>query len=199
MAAAMPSASASPGAAAPGTLLKLRLAGFAQLFNSLDPAPFRQRELDSEAANYIVDWAGEAPARQPLALQLVLDGDDVDATEAAAVPAAVHDYFRRRAAARRKQVRRLLREGRISLYVAITFILIATALAQWLVAVLPTGRHTTILYESIVVICWVAMWRPAGIFLYDWWPLMSDARLYDRLSTMAVSVTTEGASTSSAA
>jgi len=185
-AATTPGRAAAPDSPAPEGVLKLRLSGFRQLFNSLDPAPFHQRELDSEAAKYIFDWASEAPARQPLTLQLVLDSGQTDPDEAAAVPSAVQDYFRRRAAARRKEVRRLMREGRISLCVAIGFILIATALAQWLVAVLPSGRHTTILYESIVVICWVAMWRPAGIFLYDWWPLVVDARLYDRLAVMPV-------------
>ncbi len=195
----MSTSPASPGAAAPGTLLKLRLSGLPQLFSSLDPAPFHQRELDGNAASYIFDWAGEAPSRLPLALQLVLDAGSVDPNEAAAVPLAVHDYFRRRAAARRKEVRKLLRVGRISLWVAIAFILVASAAAQWLAAVLPTGRHATIIYESIVVACWVAMWRPVGIFLYDWWPLLADARLYDRLSRMAVSVTTDGAAASGSA
>lgn len=195
----MSTPSAAHGAATPDTLLKLRLSGFPQLFSSLDPAPFHERELDSEAASYIFEWASEAPARQPLALQLVLDAGHVDPAEAAAVPDAVHDFFRRRAAARRKEVRKLLRIGRISLWVAIAFILIASAVAQWLGNVLPTGRHATLVQESIIVACWVAMWRPAGIFLYDWWPLIADARLYDRLGQMAVSVTSEGAAASGTA
>lgn len=195
----MSTTTASPGAAAPGTLLKLRLSGFSQLFSSLDPAPFHERELDSEAASYIFDWACDAPSRQPLALQLVLGADKIDPVEAAAVPSAVHDFFKRRAASRRKEVRMLMRNGRISLLVAVVFIMIASAIAQWLGGVMPDGRYQTLVKESIVVACWVAMWRPAGIFLYDWWPLVEDARLYDRLSEMSVGVTADGTAASGAA
>jgi hypothetical protein len=35
---------------------------------------------------------------------------------------------------------------------------------------------------------WVAMWRPLEVFLYDWWPIRAEARLFDRLSAMAVRV-----------
>jgi len=32
----------------------------------------------------------------------------------------------------------------------------------------------------------VALWRPLEIFLYDWWPIRAEARLYDRLGEMDV-------------
>jgi hypothetical protein len=34
----------------------------------------------------------------------------------------------------------------------------------------------------------VAMWRPLEVFLYDWWPIRAEARLFDRLSTMPVRI-----------
>jgi hypothetical protein len=39
-----------------------------------------------------------------------------------------------------------------------------------------------------VIGAWVALWRPMEIFLYDWWPMLKDARLYDRLGRIDVSV-----------
>jgi hypothetical protein len=38
-----------------------------------------------------------------------------------------------------------------------------------------------------VIGAWVALWRPIEIFLYDWWPVRSEARLFDRLSQIDVS------------
>ena len=35
---------------------------------------------------------------------------------------------------------------------------------------------------------WVALWRPLEIFLYDWWPVLGEARLFDRLSAMPVQI-----------
>jgi hypothetical protein len=34
----------------------------------------------------------------------------------------------------------------------------------------------------------VAMWRPLEVFLYDWWPIRAEARLFERLSAMPVSI-----------
>jgi len=52
------------------------------------------------------------------------------------------------------------------------------------------GRYNygRFLHESIVIGAWVALWRPMEIFLYDWWPILGAARLYDRLSAMRVQV-----------
>lgn len=68
-------ASSEPLAAGQGTAdarteLELYLAETRQLFNSMDPAPFRERDLDPKAAAYIIDWAREAPSGR--VLQIVL-------------------------------------------------------------------------------------------------------------------------------
>jgi len=49
-------------------------------------------------------------------------------------------------------------------------------------------RLAAILRESFLIGGWVAMWRPLEIFLYDWWPILAEARLYDRLSAMPVRI-----------
>jgi hypothetical protein len=58
------------------------------------------------------------------------------------------------------------------------------------VAAGPThgGRMSDVLREGLTVAGWVAMWRPMEIFLYSWWPLVGDRRLYDRLSRMPVTL-----------
>ena len=40
---------------------------------------------------------------------------------------------------------------------------------------------------------WVALWRPLEIFLYDWWPIRAEARLFDRLAASRVELVTPGA------
>jgi hypothetical protein len=32
------------------------------------------------------------------------------------------------------------------------------------------------------------MWRPLEVFLYDWWPILAEVRLLDRLSRMPVRI-----------
>lgn len=35
---------------------------------------------------------------------------------------------------------------------------------------------------------WVAMWRPLEVFLYQWWPIRADIRLFERLGRMPVRI-----------
>ncbi len=183
--------SAAPAAGAraaetAGSVLELRLADAQHLFDTMDPAPFRERDLDPKAATYIVDWAQEQPARAPLALVVHLGNRDVGA----AVPLddAVHEYFRRRAVAARRRLRKLFRTGRVSLFIGLVFLSVAIVVGEMIGGVFSKARYGRLIEESLVIGGWVALWHPLGIFLYDWWPIGAEARLYDRLSTMDVSV-----------
>ena len=49
-------------------------------------------------------------------------------------------------------------------------------------------RFAGVARESLLIGGWVAMWRPLEVFLYDWWPIRAEARLFDRLSAMTVRI-----------
>ena len=59
----------------PATAIKIEinLSRLPQLFNSLDPSPFLERDLDRDAEDYIVGSAEEASLQHPLALVIHLD------------------------------------------------------------------------------------------------------------------------------
>ncbi len=50
------------------------------------------------------------------------------------------------------------------------------------------AAYATLVKESLIVSGWVALWRPAEIFLHEWWPILGEARLYDRLVAMPVTL-----------
>ena len=51
--------------------IEIRVDEVSQLFNTLDPFPFHERDLDSDAEEYIVGWAREV-AHQGGALSIVV-------------------------------------------------------------------------------------------------------------------------------
>ena len=173
--------------AAAGTL-QLYLGELRQLFDSLDPAPFRERDLDPKAAEYIVDSAREAPAGAALALQVQLGREPASAAAAALLRDAVREYFERRAASRRRELRLLFRRGRLSLLIGVVFLAATLALAQWLGELTEPVGYAKLVIESLIIAAWVALWVPAEIFLYEWWPILADAKLFDRLAAMPVSL-----------
>jgi hypothetical protein len=188
LAAAAPAAGSAGAGDARGAVLELHVAEVRQLFNAMDPAPFRERDLDPNAETYIVGWAREIPAGQPLGLVVHLGREAATPDNAALLRDAVHEYFRQRALAARRQLRQLFRVGRISLLIGLAFLGGAILLGELVAGLVAKESYGSIIKESFVIGGWVALWRPLEIFLYDWWPILSEARLLDRLAAMDVQV-----------
>lgn len=159
-----------------------------QLFNSLDPTPFRERDLDPRAEEFIAGWASELHTDMPLGLVVHVDGPAPAAADVAVLREAVREFFKQRAAATRRRLRQLLRVGRTSLLIGIAALGASIGLGDLLANLLTDGRFGGVLRESFLIGGWVAMWRPLEVFLYDWWPIRAEARLFDRLSELAVRV-----------
>ena len=161
-------------------VLELRVTELKQLFDSLDPAPFRHRDLDPRAVEFIVEWARELRTDAPLCLALRIEQGG-SSEDAAVAEQAVSEYFRNRARAARRQLHELLRNGRISLAIGLAFMALALVVSD-----LMSEYRFGFVRESVVIGGWVALWRPIEIFLYDWWPIRAEARLFDRLGACRV-------------
>jgi hypothetical protein len=177
-----------PTGAARSGVLNLYLSDPRRLFNSMDPAPFRERDLDPAAAAYIVDWAEERPKGQPLGMVVHLGSGSAADAETSLIGDSVHEYFQRRAVATRRQLYQQLRLGRVSLLIALMFLAVVIIVGEWLAVSVARERTAALIEDSLVIGAWVALWRPLEIFLYDWWPIRDEARLFDRLGVMDVSV-----------
>ncbi len=167
--------------------IEIRVGELKQLFNSIDPSPFREKDLDPAAEEFIVEWAREAHRSAELELVIHTDRPADAASGPAQIADAVHEFFSARAKATRSKLRVTFRNGRISLLIGIVCLTVSvgagTLVEGWLAGMQAAG----LVRESLLIGGWVAMWRPLETFLYDWWPIRAEARLYDRLSKMPVS------------
>ena len=168
------------------TVIEVRVSELLQLFNSIDPAPFRERDLDPAVEEFIVDWSREAPTNAPLALLVRIDRPANSADGADVVREAIHEFFAQRAIAARRRLRRLFRYGRISLVIGLAVLTIFLVAAQFVFRRTGSTALSGVFHESLLIGGWVAMWRPLEVFLYDWWPIRAESRLFDRLARMPV-------------
>lgn len=167
--------------------IELRLRELNQLFDSFDPAPFHEKDLDRDAEEFIVGWAREYAAGTPLVFRLHLPRDQQRLEPERTVREAVEHYFAYRADLARLEVRRILQQGRASLGVGVVFLAVCTALRQPLRG-FGDGEWVHVLQEGLLIVGWVAMWRPLELLLYDWWPVLRRKRTYESLSRMQVEV-----------
>ena len=179
-------------------LIEVHVAELKQLFNAMDPSPFRQKDLDPNAEEFIVAWARELPGDARLALLVHLDRAAGQEDEPAILRDAIKEFFSYRSDMTRRKLRQLFRVGRVSLLIGLGFLAASIGLGDMIVTVATDQPIGDIVSESLLIGGWVAMWRPLEIFLYDWWPIRSEVRLFGRLSKMPVRLTYGATATSDA-
>jgi len=163
--------------------VELRLDRISRLYNSLDPAPFHEKELEAAADEYIVGSAEDVGGR-PFRLVIMLPQDELARPEAAQIPVSIRNHFALRERNEHRRLRAEWHRGRISLLIGLAF-LAACLLAREL---LTTSETTTtrILDEGLLIVGWVAMWGPLDVFLYGWWPIAGRRRLYADLARLDI-------------
>ncbi|MCC6201429.1 MAG: hypothetical protein IT494_00315 [Gammaproteobacteria bacterium] len=167
-------------------LIELRLQSIGRLYNSLDPSPFHERDLDRDAEQFIVSWAQEYPLRQPLRLRIHFDRPPEPAGEIERIADSVHHFFAYRSTLNRLDLRRLVYEGWISRVIGLLFLTSCILIAHTLVR--GGSVVSLVLREGLTLVGWVAMWRPLDICLYRWWPIRRLGRIYDKLASVPIEI-----------
>lgn len=172
----------------PKNLIEIRVEELAQLFHTLDPFPFREKDLDQEAEEYIVSWARELPGREPIRIAVHIPEGKAQARDSRALKEAFGRYFSGRAVAVQRDLNELFRVGRRSLAIGVPILIGCLVLAQLTAGYLVEAPSKRLVEESFLILGWVANWRPLEIFLYDWWPLAHRRDLYQRLAAASVEI-----------
>lgn len=167
-------------------LVEVRLADTRALFNSLDPAPFIEKDLDSDAEDYIVDTVQDFPLAVPLKLVIYLPAEKLAGEHAGSIPEAIRNYFEYRAHHADMKLRFMLLRGRTSLLIGLLFLFSCIAARELLGGLLQAGLLYDIIEEGLLICGWVAMWRPIQIYLYDWWPIRRMRRCFDKIRQMPI-------------
>ena len=169
--------------------IDLRLHSVRQLFQSFDPAPFHDKDLDPAAVAYIVARAKEQASDESLTMTVELPPEQSGDEETGGVPQAIRGYFEWREEMAWREMRERLAEGRRAIGIGIAFLAVC-GITRELLALHTGGPWFGWIGEGLTIIGWIAMWHPVDIFLYRWWPIRREALLYRRLAAMDVRVLT---------
>jgi hypothetical protein len=169
----------------PSVELKLRTPR--QLFDERDPAPFRERDLDDDAARYIHASFRELDDPKSARLSLYFESLGELEERPHEIERAIHAFYRFEAETKRRELKDTFRHGFISLGIGLVFLFICTAIAQATKSS-EGNLFTTMLHEGSFVVWWVSMWKPISIFLYDWWPIKESVDTYDMLANMQIDI-----------
>ncbi len=159
----------------------------AQLFDSRDPAPYRERDLDDNLVTYILSSAQEFSLNTAIKLKVLISAAGVPGAECESIATSIHNYFTYEEDLAKSQLRKVFRDGRLFLLIGLATLFVCFLASNFVEAnfefnVKPFVR------EGLLISGWVAMWRPIEVFLYDWWPIRERIRLLEKLSRIEIEV-----------
>ncbi len=168
-------------------LIEITLSSVMQLFNSFDPAPFHEKELDSAAEHYIVETVKDFPKKTEFRIIIYLPADIALSERARKIPHAIHNHFAYRVLVQDRKFRMRFRHGRGTLIIGLTFLAIAL-FARQAVSHMNDLLYAQVFADALLIIGWAAMWEPITVLLYELWPIIQQKHIYEKISTMEIEI-----------
>ena len=122
-------------------------------------------------------------ARKDIELEITIIDGQLDGREEE-IANGLLSHFEYREWQTDRQLRKLFREGRISLVIGIAALAGFNAVSRVIGS--SSNPVVEVIHEGFVVLGWVSMWKPLEILLYDWWPIRHERRACQRLADATI-------------
>ena len=103
--------------------------------------------------------------------------------------AALHRYCDARVEQSRRELESVKKKGPRALTYSLIIIAIGLTLAGLLInSNILSDTFRVLLSNGLTIFAWVALWEPAGNYLYEWMPLARNKRMYQLLKGLELSL-----------
>ena len=168
-------------------LIEIKLTSIMQLFNSFDPAPFHEKELDSAAEHYIIDTVKDFPSKTQFKIIIYLPSDLANSDRGRSIGQAVQNHFEYKMLVADRKFRQHFKHGRTSLVIGLSFLAVAL-IGRQMASHLSDQFFAQMFADALLIIGWAAMWEPVTVLLYELWPIVQTKNVYSRISRMEIEV-----------
>ncbi|MGZ5287439.1 MAG: hypothetical protein ACXWB9_09660 [Flavisolibacter sp.] len=149
---------------------------------------FGKRLLSPHAEEYIIEEATKASQRSNFHLKVhFLENSPGGQGE---IIKAIHQHFAYRKEKSQRQLKETFQLGLRSLLISIVFLGFLLSMALVIIKLVPEGSFSITIREVLIILGWVALWRPADLLLYEWRPYKRDVILFGRLEHCKVEIIT---------
>ena len=162
--------------------IELRIQKLEQLFDTLDPAPFHDKALDRNVDAYVIESAAEYSVSTPL--RVVIYAPAELAAQITDIARAIHAHFALATQQAERRHRRRRGVGRLALFAGLAILVLALSLRSWLKSV--SNPFAEAFSEGLMILAWVALWRPIETIGFDSWEAMQQRRLLAKLAQVPV-------------
>ncbi len=166
----------------------LHLQNLDEVLSASATASYRRRMLNEDIEEFIVEEAASFPRQSKINLTVYLPAADSDSANK--IEMAVQRHFTYHQEKSLKQLKQTHKLGWRNLLIAFLFMSVIISLPELGSQLFPDNSLVLTIRESLIIFGWIALWRPAELLLYEWYPFKRDAELYGRLAESNVQVKT---------
>lgn len=165
----------------------LELHDVKQLLIAPDSRFYGKRMLSPDAEEVVIEEATTSSNDQ-IHLKIHLLNDEISSKDE--ISTAIHQHFTYRRKKSERQLQKVLQLGWRSLLISIVFLGLLVSLTPVILKLLPEGGLSITFRELLIILGWVALWRPADLLLYEWRPFKREVILFRKLELCKVEIVT---------
>jgi hypothetical protein len=171
--------------------IRLEVRSVERLLNP-EASPFPGPRLDPEAGERILKMALASPKAACFIVEFTVPAADLG--REGEVRQALDVLAREAMEDAEKELREIFRNGRFSLFIGFIAVALLMVLTELLLLVGGESATVRAITESLVIVYWVILWRPAELLLYDHFPVRRRRRAARALASAELRlVSAEGA------
>jgi hypothetical protein len=159
-----------------------------QLLIAPDSLFYGKRMLNTDAEEIIIEQAIMASSNGHIHLKIHLHMDEISRMDE--ISTAIHQHFIYRLKKSERQLKKVLELGWQSLLISIVFLGLLVFLTLVIIKLLPEGGVSLTFREILIILGWVALWRPADLLLYEWRPFKREVNLFRKIEQCNVEIVT---------
>lgn len=148
--------------------IRLEVRSVERLLNP-ESSPFPGPRLDPAAGERILKMALTLPRAASFIVELTVPAADLG--REGEVRQALDVLAREAMEDAEKELREIFRNGRFSLFIGFIAVALLMVLTELLLLVGGESATVRAITESLVIVYWVILWRPAELLLYDHFPV----------------------------
>ncbi len=165
-------------------IISIALDHYVDVFNELDSAPWRRRDLDHDLRVFLEDCSSDIPLKYDVILQFNVEQEKQDPIKEERLKVGLKTYFTFVRAGLQKKIRRSYERSVI--YAVGSFFLI---LASYYLAAVSTNTLLVTLFDVVAIGGWVFLWEAISTFAFQGRDARDRYRMYQRFSTAEVRFT----------
>jgi len=159
-------------------IIKISIKSYNDIFNDLDPAPFRKRDLDPDLRLYIEESSADIPLKNKISIQFRAPMPIKDNDKEKKVIMGLKTYFQFVIRTFEKDIMQGYRKGAI--YIVCSFLLLLSA--YYLSSIIPDFFLLVTLVEGLFIGGWVFLWEAIAVFAFKNREIRIKWKRYKRLN-----------------